>query len=45
LWSWIMFSPFLLFIHLFVLLRRFVKNEPLYTDCRWSVCWRMAFFS
>ncbi|KAJ1286320.1 hypothetical protein BS78_03G343900 [Paspalum vaginatum] len=32
LWSWIMFSPFLLFIHLFVLLRRFVKNEPLYTE-------------
>uniref|UniRef100_A0A0E0CAL8 Tyrosine specific protein phosphatases domain-containing protein n=1 Tax=Oryza meridionalis TaxID=40149 RepID=A0A0E0CAL8_9ORYZ len=31
-WSWIMFSPFLLFIHLFVLLRRFVKNEPLYTE-------------
>ncbi|AQK99300.1 Uncharacterized protein YnbD [Zea mays] len=32
LWSWIIFSPFLLFIHLFVLLRRFVKNEPLYTE-------------
>ncbi|GJN17097.1 hypothetical protein PR202_gb04137 [Eleusine coracana subsp. coracana] len=32
LWSWIMFSPFLLFIHMFVLLRRFVKNEPLYTE-------------
>ncbi|XP_051226562.1 uncharacterized protein [Lolium perenne] len=32
LWSWIMFSPFLLFIHLFMLFRRFVKNEPLYTE-------------
>ncbi|KAE8797811.1 hypothetical protein D1007_26944 [Hordeum vulgare] len=32
LWSWVIFSPFLFFIHLFVLLRRFVKNEPLYTE-------------